>query len=266
MKKITWLFTVTISSFLGYWILNKISVRRDNKKWETSFYNKDVLIIGTGPSLDKVKKDFFQEFDVVIYLNHAVKIETGVVEEYFFTTDVGVLKDIEKLDYFSKVLRLGKEKTIVAPIFFQQTLFLSNFLKQKFTWVKAYNPNFKWFNRQIKFNSLILKIKVPSFWPKQPDNETLDLWYRSKNQAEMFPVIETTSALSAILFCAKYKPKKIRLIGCDFGMGRSSLLKSSNSANSRDAFNGAVDRFVVLKKYLDNKSISIENSSWDLNK
>ncbi|WP_201485996.1 hypothetical protein [Pseudomonas sp. OF001] len=257
-EKIKWALTVTISSLLGYIKLLTIRTKKDLPEWESAIKNKKVLIIGTGPSLDKADKEYFERFDTHIYINHAIKIKDKE-NSFFFTTDVGVLNDITKMPYFSKIETLGNKRSIVAPIFFQQCISPNTQLLNKITWIAPDSARYK-----ISFKK-ILKIKLPLppvLWPKQPSLKELDQWFYSKEQVLSFPIIEKTSALSAILFAAKYRPQKIRLIGCDFGEGRALALSKELHQQPIGAFSGAANTFTSLKEYLKQKSIPVENDSW----
>ena len=264
MNKFFWLITVSITSYLGFFRLKVNAVKEDLPLWRDSFFEKNVLIIGTGPSLDKLDENYLKKFDLVVYLNHAIKLEVlGDYDEFFFTTDIGVLRDILEKDYRKQIKRLGSKKVIVAPIFFQQVLFMEKEVLKLISLLKPNRSRFATEERKLKIGKYILKMAFPpSFWPVQPSKSDLNEWFNEKNQVQCFPVMETTSALSAILFVSKYKPKKIRLIGCDFGEGRSVNLVNSNPVNPIGAFEKSKEKFLWLKRYLIKKNIDVENDSW----
>src|SRR5690554_6939154 len=124
LSKMYWALTVPISSFLGFLNLKKMSVKKDKKDWVRSFYDNKVLIVGSGPSLDKVDESYFLKFDAIVYINHAVKCSGKINDEYFFSTDINVVKGIEDKEYWRKIVGFGNAKSIVAPVFFQQSLFM----------------------------------------------------------------------------------------------------------------------------------------------
>lgn len=263
MKKMIWFISITITSFLGYIRLKNLAVKNDNEKWKESFCDRNVLIVGTGPSLDKVDEDYFKKFDVIVYINHAIKISGNSDDEYFFTTDVGVVKDIMQTSYYKNILMLGDNKSIVAPIFFQQVLMLSESFIDKFTWIKASEAKFTFFKRKLNLGPFKFTSHFPpSYWPQQPGYRELDIWFDNKDQVNYFPVIESTSALSAILFASKYRPRSIRLIGCDFGDGRAELVKKTNQLNSPNVFNGAKEKYEFIEGFLSSKGIECANDSW----
>lgn len=77
------MFTTPISSRIGYIKLKKQSLKTNLTQWEQSFNNKNVLIIGSGPSLDKVGQDYYSGFDVILYINHAIKLANTNKEYYY---------------------------------------------------------------------------------------------------------------------------------------------------------------------------------------
>lgn len=261
ISKLYWAFTVPISSFLGFLNLKKMSVQKDKKNWIQSFYNSNVLIVGSGPSLDKVDEDYFSKFDVIVYINHALKCSGKINDEYFFSTDINVVKGIEEKEYWKKIIEFGNSKSVVAPIFFQQSLRLSKKFKESFSWIVSHDASY----RVHKMSKSIFGLKIPVtavYWPVQVDDKILDNWFSQENQVDFFPVIESTSALSALLFVAKYQPKHISLIGCDFSSGRSELVVNDCPGHVVNVFSEAKEKFYFLKKYLSYKDILVENDSW----
>lgn len=261
LKKLYWAISVPISSRLGFIKLKDISEEFDNDEWLTSFSNKKVLIVGTGPSLDRVNESYFLKFDTIVYINHAIKCSGSVKNEYFFSTDINGVKDINSKDYYQNIKRIGKNKSIVAPIFFQQVFFLKKEFIKDFSWISANRAAFK----VHKISRSLFGFNLPVtavYWPKQPNVRSLESWFLQNNQVKDFPVMETTSALSAILFVAKYNPKEISLIGCDFGSGRSLAVINDCPATEENIFSEAVNKFYFLQKYFKEKSILLINDSW----
>lgn len=262
LRKIYWALTVPFMSFLGYLKLKSISEKKDYFEWKESFGGKKVLIVGTGPSLDGVDDDYFLNFDAIVYINHAVKCSGKVKDEYFFSTDVNVVKSINDKPYFKNIETIGRVKSVLAPIFFQQVFFLKKKFKKCFSWIVANKANYK-FHRVSK-GFLGFKFPVTAvFWPKQPDIQDLDRWFSQTQQVCFFPVVESTSALSAILFVAKYSPSNISLIGCDFGVGRSKSIVDDCPTHNVNVFSDAKEKFNYIKKYLLEKNIFLKNDSWN---
>ena len=260
-KKLYWALTVPMSSRFGYIKLKKISKKFDSTEWLDSFSHKKILIVGTGPSLDKIDKNYFLGFDTVVYINHAIKCSGNIKNEYFFSTDVNVVKDISNKDYYQNIKIIGKNKSIVAPIFFQQVFFLKKEFIKDFSWISANRAAFKIHNTSRSLFGFNLPVTAV-FWPIQPNVSSLEYWFSQNNQVKDFPVMETTSALSAILFTAKYNPKEISLIGCDFGAGRSQAVIKDCPATEENVFSKAVNKFYFLQKYFKEKGILLINDSW----
>lgn len=263
IERVYWFFTVSIRSLLGFLILKKIGNKSDPKEWNCSFSNKKVLIVGSGPSLDKANEAYFLNFDVIVYINHAVKFASKTEDEYFFSTDVKVVEGIRNKNYYNNILKMGCNKSIIAPFFFQQALCLQKQFRNSFSWIIASNASYKLY----RINKPILGIRFPVtavYRPEQPSIKQLNTWFSQENQVIYFPVMESTSALSAILFVAKYMPKYISLIGCDFSAGRSKSIIKDCPAHTVNVFDEAKGKFIFLKKYLLTKNIKVNNDSWYL--
>lgn len=261
LRKIYWALIVPFMSFLGYLKLKSISEKKDYLEWRESFSAKKVLIVGTGPSLDNVSDEYFLNFDTIVYINHAIKCSGKVKDEYFFSTDVDVVKGIADKPYFKKIETIGKVKSILAPIFFQQVFFLKGNIKKGFSWLVASEASYKIHRVSKSFFDFNFPVTAV-FWPKQPDIKGLDIWFSQKQQVCFFPVVESTSALSAILFVAKYRPLQVSLIGCDFGVGRSKSIVEDCPAHNVNVFSEARNKFNYIKNYLSNKNILLTNESW----
>lgn len=251
-----------ISSFLGYKKLKKMCLKEDEPQWYKSFHNRKVLIVGSGPSLDKVDSKYFSEFDVIIYINHAIKLSGLCNDEYFFSTDINATKRILNKEYFKNVVKLGRKNSIIAPIHFNSILSSERFLNN-FSLIAASKPNY------IKTLSIktTLGLSYPRlvYWPVQPSIRELETWFSASEQVLYFPVIESTSALSCILFASKYFPKSVTLIGCDFSKERSKLVINENPAHDINPYEDSRSKFYFLRNFLNKKNILLENHSWTVN-
>jgi|SaaInlStandDraft_4_1057021.scaffolds.fasta_scaffold09547_2 hypothetical protein len=261
LRQIFWMLTVPMSSFLGYFFLKHLSIKKDLKSWKISFSEKKVLIVGSGPSLDRVNNHYFANFDAILYINHAIKCSGKVDDEYFFSTDVSVTEGIKNKVYYNKIKQFGSERSILAPIFFQQTLFLTKKFRKTFSWIVASEASY----RGHRLSRPVFEFHLPItavYWPQQPSYIELDNWFLQKHQVNFFPVIGSTSALSAILFVAKYSPKNITLIGCDFSVGRSESIVNDCPAHNVNIFTKSREKFNYLQEYLSKNNILIKNDSW----
>lgn len=243
---------------LGWYKLKYLASLEDSGAWRHSFSNKKVLIVGSGPSLDGVPRDYFERFDCIVYINHAIKRAGKAKDEYFFSTDVKVAKRISKEDYYSFIDLFGVEKSILAPVFFQQVIFLTKEFKKRFSFIRASESFYK-----IHYASSFYGVPVSAvLWPAQADYKAMEFWFSRDHQVNFFPVFETTSALSAILFVAKYMPESIRLIGCDFGGGRAKNIQVDFANHEANRFEGAVEKFFFIQSFLGQKGIDLKNDSW----
>lgn len=260
LKKIISMFTTPVSSRIGYVKLKKQSLKTDLKQWHQSFHNKNILIVGSGPSLDKVNQEYYSRFDVVLYINHAIKLANMAQENYFFTTDIGVALNIYRKPYFDNIKELKKDRSIIAPGNFNQSLFLSKEFEKNFSWICTGDAEYKKY--QSRRPLLGIRPAVFYYRPLNINTKVLDSWFSESNQVRYFPVFEITSALTAVVFVAKYLPKSITLIGCDFSAGRSKEISDDNNGYSENPFSDAPAAFQFLKSYLEDKGICVTNDSW----
>lgn len=254
------ILTTPIKSRVGYLHLKRKALRNDLPVWKSSFRNKKVLIVGSGPSVDKVESKYFSSFDVIIYINHAIKLASKHQDYYFFTTDVGVAVEISTKSYFDKIQSIKKERSIIAPGNFDQTLKINREFESCFSWICACEGVYK---RYQSTKSLLgFKPSVLYYRPGEINKHKLDNWFSQLNQVNYFPVFEITSALTAIIFAAKYCPSSIKLIGCDFSKGRSKEIIDDNDEYVNNPFLEAPEIFKFLKSYLGDRKISVINDSW----
>lgn len=254
------ILTIPLSSRIGYFNLKRKALRRDLSVWNSSFNQKKVLIVGSGPSLDKVNSKYFSGFDVIIYINHAIKLANNNQNYFFFTTDIAVALDISTKSYFEKIRNIKKERSIIAPGNFDQTLRVSNEFESCFSWIRACEGVYKKY--QSNKSLLGFTPSILYYRPTEINEEKLNYWFSQSNQVNYFPIFETTSALTAIIFAAKYRPISISLIGCDFSKGRSKEIIGDNDGHTHNPFLEAPRLFEFLRSYLEEQSISVTNDSW----
>lgn len=262
-RKLELHFIRPLSSYIGFKKLKRLSLKKDNPVWARSFNNKKILIVGTGPSLNKVKPEYFLRFDTIIYINHAIKLAGKSKDEYFFSTDIDVASKIQEKYYIQNIIKLGSERSILAPIHFNSLLKIDKDFIDMFSFITANEAYYKTYKSNKPFVSFIYRRHI--YWPVQPNYQNLEEWFSQNEQVLFFPVIESTSALSAILFAAKYLPNSISLIGCDFSKGRSKLVAEDNPAKEFNPFSESKERFIFLQKFLDDKGVKVNNDSWSYN-
>jgi hypothetical protein len=54
-------------------------MKSDLEIWKKSFSEKKVLIVGTGPSLDRVNDNYFSKFDTILYVKHSENLYKKIV-------------------------------------------------------------------------------------------------------------------------------------------------------------------------------------------
>lgn len=223
--------------------------------WQRELAGKRVLVVGSGPSLDRVDSAFFDGFDAFLYINFAVRRRRGAPGEYFFSTDAGPTREYINKHGVADYLALGRDHCILAPIFLDQWHALTPRGRALFTWLAFDEAH--WFTQGVGTAS----VKLPLLWrygPRQPDWESFSLPARGRTQ----PVMGHTSALSAILFAAIHGAREIGLIGCDFSAGRAASVQSNQVAASQSTFSGATAEFHRIAAMLARHDIAITNHSW----
>lgn len=258
------LLTAPLLSLYGLKLLKKCAIKSEPEKWSRDFKGKRVLIVGTGPSLARVADDFLASYDACVFINYAIMYSDKVERAYFFSTDIGVVQRLLKSDCGKNVRRVGSERCLVAPIFLQQMCGLTKEFKSVFSWLRP--SAVRWQVKLLRLPFIPWSVRVvpslPVCAPRDISLLELEEWNNTASQLDYFPVCASTSALSAIIFCAKYRPSRIDMIGCDFSAGRVPSLKAEIGVASDKSFNGAVDKFNLLRDYLKRNGVCVENKSW----
>jgi hypothetical protein len=257
-----WATTVPLKSLLGRVSLGRLSLRADKRIWKDSFCGRRVLIVGSGPSVDQVDKEYFRSFDAIIFLNHAIKFCESYETSFFFSTDIKVVKIICREVYGKIFGCLGRDRCILAPIFFQQVVGLSKRFSASFSWIGPGRTGVKVHLSSSLFLN-VFRVPVTAYLsPKQPLMRDLEDWDCAKDQVLAFPVMEDSSALSAVLFASKYKPSSVYLIGCDFSAGRSALLSAHDPAHASNPFERASAKFEEVKAFCNDLGVPVVNESY----
>ena len=185
--------------------------------------NKKVLVLGTGPSLDKLNQDLINNYEVILFLNHSIS----------------VLKNFN----FDK-----KKK-----IFFNSDLFRFKILKKKIysldnTWFYIFIPIhlqlfFSFISFYFKKNVFLLipKYRIGSPFEKNVTKSiiTYDLAQNQDTKKILdinnFKIFPHTVALNAFYFLISCKVSQIHYLGCDFSTGNSSIVnfKKSDFSNKK---------------------------------
>ena len=225
--------------------------------WSQEIAGKRVLIMGSGPSLDRVSDDFFDGFDVIVHVNFALRrLRTGTTA-YFFTTDLGAIMgymDKFGVDAFRHV---GRERSVLAPVFFDYYRMMTDEGRALFTVMKP--DAVEWRAQKVNLGPLRLPLAL-RYHPVQPD------WahYAVHNSSRSIAIIDHTSALSAVLFAAQNGAAEIGLIGCDFSAGRAATVESTQQVPDDKMFGGAAAEFRQMEAALARQGIAVTNHSWQV--
>lgn len=252
---IRWALTAPFRSRAGGKALARHVDDTQPAAWAEELRGQRVLIVGSGPSLDRVDKAFFDRFDTVIYINFAIRRKHGRGREYFFTTDIGPI--VEFLDAYGADTfeTLGPDHCILAPIYLDQWHMVTKAGRALFTWLRFDSAG--WFAQKIRIGSIRLPLLF-RYRPHQPDWDT----FRLPPPGRALPVLIHTSALTAILFAAINGSREIGLIGCDFSAGRADSAQSTQAAATQQTFAGAAGEFATMKVALARDGIELINHSW----
>lgn len=243
------------TSRLGGRALRKFVTQEAPARWTRDFQNKRVLIVGSGPSLDRVQPEFFEGFDTFIYINFAVRRSFIRDTDYFFTTDLGPIR--EYLDTYDEAVfqSLGQERCIFAPIFLDQVLMLTAEGRGLFSMLCC--DRARWISQKVTVGRTKLPLLL-RFHPAQPQWDNFQL----PSPGRKLPVLDHSSALTAILFAISAGSREIGMIGCDFSAGRAASAQSSQDIPDGNVFAGAPAVLREMQAALARHAIEVTNHSW----
>lgn len=226
--------------------------------WAADMAEKDVLIVGSGPSLDRVDDGFFARFAAAIHINFAIRHHLSSASAYFFTTDLGPIDGLLENYGADPFVARGAERCIYAPVFLDQWHMIKEEGRALFTMLR--HDAAEWRPQ----NASLGPLKVPytlRYYPRQPDWESFEL----PPPGRRLPVMDHTSALTAIIFAAMNGARKIGMIGCDFsGEARSKIAQGVQALPGPKCFSGAADEFARIQTALARSGIEVTNHSWEV--
>lgn len=245
--------TVPFNSWRGSRALQRHVDDRVPAAWPAEFAGKRALIIGTGPSLDRVDQAFFDDFDVLVYVNFALRRARFDRPEYFFTMDPGPSR--EYIDAFGAdaFRRLGPDHCVIAPIFFDFWHLMTEEGRAMFTWLRP--DAVEW--RTERFKSIPVPVVLRRY-PRQPDWQD----YRLPQLGRVIPILKPTSALTAVMFAAMCGSRDIGLIGCDFSDSRAASVGGAQTAVAAGTFNSARTEFTAMQANFADQGVRLTNHSW----
>lgn len=223
--------------------------------WVEEMAGKRVLVVGSGPSLDRVDSDFFDGFDAVLYINFAIRRLRHRPTEYFFTTDIGPFREFVDAHGAAVFEELGKEHCVFAPIFLDQYQMMTTRGRALFSWMRYDRAEIR--VRPIKVGPLRLPLMI-RYHPRQPDWEAFVLPAAGRR----IPVLDHTSALTAVVFAATMGAREIGMIGCDLSAGRAASVDSRQITPEGNPFTGAIAELEGLQAALARHGVALTNHSW----
>ena len=226
--------------------------------WREDFAGKRVVIIGTGPSLDRVDDSYFERFDTRVHVNFAASRIERVEGSYFFTTDAGPLIEYAQEYGVATFKQLGPDRCIIAPIFFDQYREFTPLGRALFTWLRADATVLKFETRKIGQLRIPYTVRV---YPHQPDLATYRL---QRTPAPSLPIFAGSSTLSAILFAALNGAASINLIGSGFVSGRAGSAGSIQGDAMAEEYGEAAATYRQLEEVLSRSGIELRNDSWEI--
>lgn len=253
-----WALTNPWQSYTGGKAIQAYVDDRAPAAWNSDMAGQDVLVVGSGPSLDKVDADFFCRFAAAIHINFAIRRRSADETAYFFTTDLGPIDTFLETFGDETFVSLGPDRCIFAPVFLDQWHMLKDEGRALFTMLR-YDAA-EWRTQDASIGSLKVPYTV-RYYPRQPDWDRFEL----PGPGRTLPVLDHTSALTAIIFAAMNGARKIGLIGCDFSSGaRAIAAQSSQPLPGSKFFAGAASEFGKIQVALARLGIEVTNHSWEV--
>ena len=205
-------------SLFGFLILKLITPKKKSKLIDL-LKNKEVLVLGSGPSLDNLNQDLIDRYEIVFFLNNAVNVsktfDFDKKKKFIFNSDFFRFIQLKKT-----LFSLDKSWTFIfIPIHLQLLIkFIFFYLKKNvFLLVPKYRFGFP-------FEKNVTKSIITYCFIKRNDlKNILDF-----NNLKVFPY---TVALNTFYFLISCKVSKIHYLGCDFSKGRSLLSNNQDAAN-----------------------------------
>ncbi len=218
------LYTYTKNSLISFlsFLIIKLIPKKNILKLITSLENKNVLVLGTGPSLDKLNQKLIDEYDIIFFLNNAINV--------------------------SKIFNFEKKK----KIFFNSDLFRFKQLKKNIStldnsWIYVFIPIhlqlflsfiYFYFNRNAYL--LVPKYRIGFPFEKNVTKSFITYClagnYETKNKLNInnFKAFPHTVALNAFYFLISSRVNKLHYLGCDFSSGKSSYTQYKGAGNLKN--------------------------------
>lgn len=240
-------------TWFGMRIALRHAVREAPPAWARDLAGARVLVVGTGPSLDRVTDEYFAGFDVLICVNHAILRTPAHRCVYYFSTDVPRTWEVTQADTDARIGALPLARRVLVPSCARVAPYLLSGWLRRFT-VARYSAYVvrRWGAHWSTFTL---------YEPKQaPDPQILD-WINGQGGLRDMPSQKGSSAYSAMVFAARFRPAEIRLIGVDLNAGRAEALQEA-AGRGRFSGTGPVESYHRLEGLIRSSGIPVENDSW----
>ena len=208
----------SLISFLSLFII-KLIPKKNILKLIASLENKNVLVLGTGPSLDRLNQELIDKYDVIFFLNNAINVSKifnlQQKNKIFFNSDLFRFNQLKK-----NIYTLDNSWTYVfIPIHLQLFLSLINFYfnRKVFLLIPKYRIGFP-FEKNVTKSFITYKLA------KNSDTKI-------KLNINNFKVFPHTVALNAFYFLISSGVNKLHYLGCDFDSGQSLYTEYKGAGN-----------------------------------
>tara|TARA_X000000950_G_C13911190_1_gene659041 strand:+ start:1128 stop:1877 length:750 start_codon:yes stop_codon:yes gene_type:complete len=238
----------SIKSFTGYLIFSILVKSKGNFP---TLNGKKILVLGTGPSLEKLSQKTIDEYDVIFLITHAIKL----LNKFNFKKKEVVFYCADGLGLY-EVNNEVKNKNIYNLIFiihyfrfsFLMTL---NYKKVKYIFSKVKLTNS--YNKRDRTNSILSE----KFFTKKND-----IYQNFHNNVNVFPY---TGSLSLFHFLILNHAKIVHALGCDYNNGRTQIVTTTKL---KSTFNKQRSKillwFKLLQKLALSKNCELKNLSLDI--
>ncbi len=209
------IYTYLKNSFISVisFITIKVIPKKNTLDLINSLKSKKVLVLGTGPSLNKLDQNLIDNYDVIIFLNNAISVSKifnfEEKRKIVFNSDLFRFKQLK-----SNLNSLDKSWTfffipIHLQLFFSFVYFY--FKKNVYLLIPEYKIGFP-FEKHVTKSIITYRLAG-----NQDTKSIINL-----NNFRCFP---HTSALNIFYFLISCKIAQLHYLGCDFSTGQSTFTK-----------------------------------------